>query len=70
LGEKLGRQIEVDAARAARHSRADRAREANADVGGMQHAEGRLAQRLGDRELVHLFVVALLQVDNLALGRA
>src|SRR5205814_8759671 len=29
-----------------------------------------LAQRLGDRELIHLFVVALLQVDDLAFRRA
>ncbi len=29
---------------------------------------GRLAERLGDGELVHLLVVALLQVDDLALG--
>ena len=36
----------------------------------MQHAEGRLAQRLGDGELIHLLVVALLQIDDLALGRA
>ncbi len=36
----------------------------------MQHAECRLAKGLGDRELVHLFVIALLQVDDLALGRA
>ena len=35
----------------------------------MQHAERRLAQRLGDGELVHLLVVALLQVDDLAFGR-
>ena len=37
---------------------------------GVQDAEGGLAQRLGDGELVHLLVVALLQVDDLALGRA
>ena len=36
----------------------------------MQHAERRLAQRLGDGELVHLLVVALLQIDDLAFGRA
>ena len=36
----------------------------------MQHAERRLAERLGDRELVHLLVIALLQIDDLALGRA
>ena len=70
LAEKLGRQIEIDAARTAGHGRADRARHADADVGGMQDAEGRLAERLGDRKLVHLFVVALLQVDDFALGRA
>ena len=70
LAEQFGRQIEIDAARTARNRGADRAREADADVGGMQHAERRLAQRLGDGELVHLLVVALLQVDDLALGRA
>ena len=37
---------------------------------GVQHAERRLAQRLGDGELVHLLVVALLQVDDLALRRS
>ena len=67
LTKQLGRQIEIDAARAPGHRSADRAGEADADVGGMQHAEGRLAERLGDGELVHLFVVALLQVDDLAL---
>jgi hypothetical protein len=36
----------------------------------MQHAERRLAQRLCDRQLVHFLVVALLQVDDLALRRA
>ena len=70
LTEQLGRQVEIDAARTPGDGGADRARQADADVGGMQHAEGRLAQRLGDGELVHLLVVALLQVDDLALGRA
>ena len=70
LSEKLGRQIEIDAARTAGNGGADRARHADADVGGMQHAKGRLAERLGDGQLVHLFVVALLQVDDFALGRA
>ena len=70
LREQLGRQIEIDAARTAGNGRADRARHADADVCGMQHAEGRLAQRLGDRQLVHLLVIALLQVDDLTLGRA
>ena len=67
LREQLRGQVEVHAARAARHRRADRPGDADADVFGMQHAVSRLAQRLGDRELVHLFVVALLQVDDLAL---
>ena len=69
LAEKFGRQIEIDAARTSRYRCADRARQADADIGGMQHAERRFAKRLGDRELVHLFVVALLEIDDLALGR-
>ena len=36
----------------------------------MQHPERRLAQCLGDRELVHLFIVALLQIDDLAFRRS
>ena len=70
LGEKLARQVEIDAARTAGNRGADRPREADADVCGMQHAERRLAQRLRDRKLVHLLVVALLQVDDLALRGA
>ena len=70
LPEKLGGQIEIDAAWTSRHRGADGAREPDADIGGMQHAERRLAERLGDRKLVHLLVVALLQVDDLALRRA
>ena len=70
LTEQLGGQIEIDAARPAGDSGADGARETDADVLRMQHAECRLAQRLGDGQLVHLLVVALLQVDDLTLGRA
>ena len=70
LSEKLARQIEIHAARTPRDRRANRARHADADVRGVQHAERRLAERLGNGQLVHLFVVALLQVDDLALGRA
>ena len=70
LREQLRGKVEVHAAGAPGHRRADRARDADADVLGVQHAERRLAQRLGDRELVHLLVVALRQVDDLALGRA
>ncbi len=70
LAEQFRGQIEIDAARPSRDGGADRAREADADIGGMQHAERRLAQRLGDGELIHLFIIALLQVDDFALGRA
>src|SRR5713101_4692165 len=70
LREQFGRQVEINAARTAGHGGPDSARHADADVCGMQHAEGRLAEGLGDRQLVHLFIVALLQVDDLALGRA
>ena len=66
LGEELRRQIEVDAARPAGDGGADGTRDSYANVLGVQHAERRLAQGLGDGELVHLFVVALLQVDDLA----
>ena len=68
LREQLGRQIEIDPARTPRHRGADRARKTNADVLRMQHAERCLAQGLGDGELIHLLVVALLQVDDLAFG--
>ena len=68
LREKLGRQVEIDAARAAGNGGADGARHADADVGGVQHAKGRLAQRPGNGQLIHFLVVALLQVDDLALG--
>ena len=70
LREELRGQVEVYAAGATRQRGADRARDADADVLGMQHAERRLGERLGDRELVHLLVVALLQVDDLALARS
>ena len=69
LSEQLGRQVEIDATGTARHRGADRARQTDTYVLRVQHAECRLAQRLGDGELIHLFVVALLQVDDLALRR-
>jgi hypothetical protein len=53
LTEQLGRQIEINAAGTARDCRADRAREADADVLRVQHAIGGLAHGLGDGELVH-----------------
>src|SRR5439155_11634258 len=61
LREHLRRQVEVDASRAARDGGADGARDANSDVLDVQHTEGSLGERLGDRQLVHLFVVPLLQ---------
>ena len=70
LREQLAGQIEIDAAGATRHGGTDRPRHADADIGGMQYAKGRLAERLGDGELVHLLIVALLQVDDFALRRA
>ena len=36
----------------------------------MQDAIGRLAERLGNRELIHLLVVALLQVNDFTFGGA
>jgi hypothetical protein len=54
LPEQFGRQVEVDAARTAGHGRADRPRDADADVLRMQHPEGRLAHGLRNSELVHL----------------
>jgi hypothetical protein len=70
LAEQLGRQIEIDAAGTAGDRGADRARHADADVLRVQDAVGGLAHGLRDRELIHLLIVALLQVDDLALGRA
>jgi hypothetical protein len=70
LREELARQVEVDAAWPAGHGGANGARDAHADVLGVQHAVSGLGERPGDGELVHLLVVALLQVDDLALARA
>ncbi len=70
LGKQFGRQVEVDAARPAGYGGADRARDTDTDVLGVEHTKGRLAQRLGDGELVHFLVIALLQVDDLAFAGA
>src|SRR5262245_4636319 len=70
LTEQLGRQIQIDTARTSGNSCADRARKPDADVLRMEHAEGRLAKGLGDRELVDLLVVAVVQVDDLTIGGA
>src|SRR3546814_1431592 len=60
----------VDAARPAGDRGADGARHGDADVLRVQHTVGGLTERLGDGELVQLLVVALLQVDDLALRGA
>ncbi|SPC23583.1 hypothetical protein CO2235_MP70243 [Cupriavidus oxalaticus] len=70
LAQQLGRQVQVHTARAARHGGTDGTRDPDADVFGVQHAEGSLGVRTGDGQLVHLFVVTLLQIDDLALARA
>jgi hypothetical protein len=70
LGEEFRRQVEVHAARPAGHGGANGACNADADVLGVQHAVCGLGDRFGHRKLVHLLVVALLQVDDLALARA
>ena len=69
LAEHRARNVEIDAPGPAAHGTADGARHRDADVLGMQHAIGRLAQRLRDGQLVHLLVVALRKVDDLALRR-
>ncbi len=68
LAQEARRQVQINPTRAARNRCADRARDADPDILGMEDTIRRLAQRFGDGELVHLLVVALLQVDDLALG--
>ncbi len=67
--EHLGGQVEIDATGSTRHRGADRPREADADILWAVDAIGRLAMRPGDRKLVHLLVIALLQIDDRAVGR-
>jgi hypothetical protein len=68
LGQQFRRQVQVDAAGTARHGRTDRTRNADADVFRVQNAVRGLRVGLGGVELVHLLVVALLQVDDLTLA--
>jgi hypothetical protein len=70
LTKQLGRQIEIDAAGTARDGGTDCARDTDTDVRGMQNAICGLAEGLRDGKLVHLFVIALLKIDDLAFGRA
>jgi hypothetical protein len=60
-------QVKIHPARPTGTSRANGSGDADADILRMQHTTGGLAERLGDGELIHLFVVALLKVDNFAL---
>jgi hypothetical protein len=64
LREQLGRQVQINTAGRPDTASADRPRDTDADVLRMQHAKCRLRERLRDRELVHLLVVALLQIDD------
>jgi hypothetical protein len=70
LAEQLGGQVEIDAAGAAGDGGADGAGHADTDVLDMVDAVGGLDIGLGGIELVELFIVALCQVDDLALGGA
>ena len=70
LRQDLRREVQIDPAWATRNGGADGARHANADVLGTQDTVGRFTERLRNGELVHLFIVALLQIHDLTLGRA
>ena len=67
--EHLGRQVEIDAARTPRHGGADRPRDADADVLRAVDPVGRLGKGPGGGELVHLLVIALLEIDDRAVAR-
>ena len=70
LAEHRGRDVEVDAAGTAGHRGADRTGDAAADVLGARYPVGRLGEHLGRRQLVHLLVVAALEVDEMPLAGA
>ncbi|MNK97059.1 hypothetical protein D3C87_1173740 [compost metagenome] len=70
LAQQIGRQVQVHTAGTARHGGADGTRDTDTNVFSVQHAEGSLGVRTGYSQLVHLFVVTLLQIDDLALARA
>jgi hypothetical protein len=67
--QNRARQIEINAARASRDSRADRAGEANANVLRPLDPVGGFGERLGRVHLVELFVFALLQIDGGPIAR-
>ena len=66
LTEEFGGKVKINAARTPRTGRAYGARNPNSDVLGMQHTKGSLAVWFGDGELVHLFIITLLQIDDFA----
>ena len=70
LRKELGGEIQIDASGSARQGGANGAGDTNPNVLCMQDPVSGLAKRLGNGELIHLFVVALLQVNDLALARA
>ena len=71
LAEQLGGQIEIDAARTARtRRRGSRAQRRCRCPARAARGYAALHSGLAIGELVHFLVVALLQVDDLALGRA
>ena len=70
LREQLRRQVEIDAAGTPGKSGTNRARHADSDVLGVENPECSFGVRPRNGELIHLLVVALLQVDDLALARA
>ena len=66
--EHLGGQVEIDAARPPRDGGADRPRDADADILRPVDAVGRLGIGPGGGELVHLLVIALLEIDDRAVA--
>ena len=70
LREQFRGQVEIHAAGPAGERSPERPRHAHSNVLGVQDAERGLGVRPGDGELVHLLIVTLLQVDDLALARA
>src|SRR5690606_36453164 len=69
LREQAGRDVQVDTARTAGQRGTDSANHGNADVFRTVDKEGCLTERTCDVQLVHFFVVTLLQVDDFTLGR-
>ena len=67
--QHFGRQIEIDATRAPRGGGADRPRDADADVLRPVDAIGRLGIGPGGGELIHLLVIALLEIDDRPVAR-